>query len=874
MTVLDKNLMDQIIGNGAAFGDLCNEIVAPSTAEDISRGNGSHELSSFQSEEAKRFLTLIGKEPSTAWLRAIDPLKNRSGKGDAGFSERWIQEKVEAGFNVYLVIGETSSPPVQGGGIKDADIELCRAFFVEWDDGASLKEQASRWEALGLPEPTVMVATGGKSLHAYWTIKEPLDPTRWKELQTRLITHCNGDKACKNPSRVMRLPGGPYFSKQTGEITGRCRIYAASGQLITAAQIEACLPPVQVAPLCDLFSAAPQASATHPPRSIEEIRDAARHIPHRKAGQGTYERDRNALCGCAAALRDAGAASPDAEALSLLGNHWPTAQHAQQVLASATTRHAASFWAVAKENGFSLSRSQPQTAQISSKPAKDAKRNTTPESPSGRPTRVETHSVMERLEEGELGQLRLNVRSGDVHAGEKILSGNDIGRLYLRLSSAAEKWPKETTADAVIEIASQNRFDPVEQYLASNKTAPLPIEQWQRLDQHLLGIDDPIAAAFLPRYLVSAVARVFEPGASVRQVPVLVGPQWRGKSALGRILFGTGHWVEGVGDLGKDDLLKAHTAWGVELAELDGVTRRADQEKLKAFLTERTDTYRKPYDRAPERHDRRFVFWGTSNAAPLRDTTGSTRFVSIPIPDRMLPLEWAEQNRDALWARAVEQYRAGVQWDLCSEEERELIAARNEDFTEHDPWFDVVRSHLDRKRITKALPVQIPELLEAIGVPAERQGNREAKRVRQIAEGLGWNYGRRRIEDERIQGLWPQNASGHTGHTSGHTSGHTALASDCNGFTSLAIPATPKQEKLKKMQEHSEERPQASEKKESFEFGVAGVAGVAKPVFAMDLRCGQENQRCGQVWPQAENTQPPLSPALLPFDLEDGDGLA
>ncbi len=74
---------------------------------------------------------------------------------------------------------------------------------------------------------------------------------------------------------------------------------------------------------------------------------------------------------------------------------------------------------------------------------------------------------------------------------------------------------------------------------------------------------------------------------------------------------------------------------------------------------------------------------------------------------------------------------------------------------EHDPWFEAVRSHLGRRRITKALPVQIPELLEAIGVPAERQSNKAAKRVRQIAEGLGWTYSRRRIENERIQGLWP-----------------------------------------------------------------------------------------------------------------------
>ena len=108
----------------------------------------------------------------------------------------------------------------------------------------------------------------------------------------------------------MRLPGCPYFNKQTGEITGRCRIYAASGLITTAAEIEACLPPVQVAPLGDLFSAVDQPSSTHTPRPIEEIRDAAQYIPRRKGGQGTYESDRNALCGCSAALRDAGAASP------------------------------------------------------------------------------------------------------------------------------------------------------------------------------------------------------------------------------------------------------------------------------------------------------------------------------------------------------------------------------------------------------------------------------------------------------------------------------------------------------------------------------------------------------------------------------------
>lgn len=441
-----------------------------------------------------------------------------------------------------------------------------------------------------------------------------------------------------------------------------------------------------------------------------------------------------------------------------------------------------------------------------------------------RPVRLETHTVMERLEAGEIGHLRLNVRSGDVHAGAQVLSGNDIGRLYLRLSSASEKWPKETTADAVVEIAGQNRFDPVADYLNSNTSAPLPMEQWQRLDQHLLGINDPIAASFLPRYLVSAVARVFEPGASVRQVPVLVGPQWRGKSALGRILFGSGHWVEGIGSLEKDDLMKAHTAWGVELAELDGVTRRSDQEKLKAFLTERVDTYRKPYDRSPERHDRRFVFWASSNSPPLRDSTGSTRFVTIPIPDRMLPLDWAEQNRDAIWARAVEQYRAGVEWDKCEQDERDLIAARNEDFTEVDPWTEQIRLHLNRRKAEGMVPAQIPDILEAIGVSTERQGNRESKRVRQIAEALGWTYGRKRINNERMQGLWPPgHTAGHTGHTAGHTTGHTANpVRDC--VSSAGHTGHPKTERVEKTGKTTKAHQPPSAKRGFPPFGMAGVA--------------------------------------------------
>jgi hypothetical protein len=729
-------------------------------------------------EAAARFLELLGKDPATAWFRSLKPKEGggsycnqrRSGKDLSGFQASELAADCAAGANVYAVIGNgttASGINKQGkptGAVTDDDVIDAPAFYVEWDD-KPMDWQVTAWRELELPEPSIQVATGGKSIHCYWVLEQPIPTEEWKPIQERLITYCGGDKQCKNPSRVMRLPGSTYYDKRTGEATGRAEIIHESSNRYTIGDILWNLPAeVAPKPAARALEVLPGGRATDlPPRGIDAINEAATFIPRRVGGEGTYESDRNAICGCSKALAEAGHPDPDGAALALLGHLWPDESAAAQVLSSTTTRKASSFWAIAKERGY-------DTRRHDLKGKQNAKIVNAADPTGGKRWRLAPDEVLAKLPAA-IGLLRLNSRTGDIEANGEILSGNKIGRLYLTLSSQQQSWPKETTIDAAMLIAGANQFDPVAEYLNNNKAKALHQDVWQRLDQHLLGIDDPIAAAFLPRYFISAVARTFEPGCDCRQLPVLIGPQWRGKSALGRILFGAAQWVEGIGDLGKDALMKAHTAWGVELAELDGVTRRSDQESLKAFISETADTYRKPYDRAPERHPRRFVFWGSSNGAPLRDLTGNTRYVCIKIPDRMLPLEWATANRDALWAKAVEQYRAGEQWRDCSEAERRAIAERNADHREIDPWADDVAAYLERRQKAQDLPVRVPEVLEHLQVPKERQTNQLAARVRGIAESLQWVWDRRRVDsDTRRQGLWP--TAGHPGHPSGHPSGH------------------------------------------------------------------------------------------------------
>jgi predicted P-loop ATPase len=795
-------------------------------------------------EQAERFLQLLGKDPARTWFRTITPGKganlNRKGADLRGLDLAALTRDNTAGASVYLVVGEASSATGKGGGVTDADIETIPALFVEWDD-MPMQWQLTAWQTLSLPEPSVMVGTGGKSAHCYWLLDQPLPPDQWRALTARLIDYCNSDKQCCNPSRVMRLPGFAYIDKATGKPTGTiAEILHESDNRYSAAEIEACIPAPEQQTI-------PNPSTTSsrtrdlPPRGLDQIRAAADCIPARVPGNKTYDKDRRALCGCAAALAEIGL--PEEQALDLLASKWPSRAEAQQVLSSSTTRAAGSFWGIAAEHGFDL-RHRPEYDSLDGFEVHGD--NTTPPAPAPTEKRHRlTHDEVMELLPRRVGQLRLNVRSGEVETDTGTISSNQISRLYLQLSSRAETWPKEPTSDAVALLASQAPFDPVAEYLQANTVEALPLEQWERLDQHLLGTDDPIAAAFLPRYLVSAVARVFEPSCDVRQLPVLVGPQWRGKTALGRILFGAQHWVEGIGDLGKDDLMKAHTSWGVELAELDGVTRRADQERLKAFLTETCDTYRKPYDRAPERHPRRFVFWGTSNGPPLRDATGSTRFVVIPLPDRMLPLDWAQEHRDAIWARALQQYKTGVQWSDCSEAERQAIAERNSNYQEIDPWAEDLGHLLENwPLISPGEPLTSGSAFDRLQIPKERRSNAIAARIRNVIEAHGWRHERRIVEGKKLTGFWPPAKTppghpGHPGHPADTPRGVRSKPSEGAGSDASGHPGHPNFEKVGKKERGVQSDTEQQRNTHASDFcdvwGVRGVQQPEKPAVAVDL---------------------------------------
>ena len=123
-------------------------------------------VTGFVPAAATRFLRALGKDPDQTWFRTIAPGKganrSRSGRDLHGFDAAALENDNQAGADAYYITGDAKQATGKAGAVTDADVQICRSVFVEWDDGASIEEQTQRWQSLGLPEPSVMVFSGGK----------------------------------------------------------------------------------------------------------------------------------------------------------------------------------------------------------------------------------------------------------------------------------------------------------------------------------------------------------------------------------------------------------------------------------------------------------------------------------------------------------------------------------------------------------------------------------------------------------------------------------------------------------------------------------------------------------------------------------------
>lgn len=136
--------------------------------------------------------TVVGQE----WIRRAD-IDSRIPR---------LKTLNESDVDIYF----GTNPRCRIGGGNESDVGRVTLYHSDVD-GAPPLEALQRVDDANLPAPSVVVASGGGS-HLFWKLAAPVDVTDdnlsvHKGVNKGLAQLLNGDAACRDLSRVLRLPG-------------------------------------------------------------------------------------------------------------------------------------------------------------------------------------------------------------------------------------------------------------------------------------------------------------------------------------------------------------------------------------------------------------------------------------------------------------------------------------------------------------------------------------------------------------------------------------------------------------------------------------------------------------------------------------------
>jgi hypothetical protein len=366
--------------------------------------------------------------------------------------------------------------------------------------------------------------------------------------------------------------------------------------------------------------------------------------------------------------------------------------------------------------------------------------------------------------------LRRNVVTDQVEFGPRDRPQQlpDPSTTYVRISrGSGDVFPKTTVNDLIQVISYENRYNPVKAYLEGCLSSHAPCPYFDGLATELLGIEAEdsdsltingrsVTDEIMRRFLIGAVARAMQPGCDMPWMPIFVGAQNVGKSALLRYLAPPQHcgpsWSttvqQGITYL-KDKPHMLHAGWIVVLDEVDRYFIRKYVEELKNIVSTNSDYSAKKYQNEAH-YPRSFVMAGATNTRDfLVDPTGNRRFLPIivhgkvPSPQdprvKIIDLDRLQQDRDSIWAAAYTAYLAGEPWTFSSHE-LALINSYIDGFTADSGMAPLVVRALGTHTtgmIKGRRYVLLNEVMQAIGVEVTQYRNMRTA-VSDEMKRVGW----------------------------------------------------------------------------------------------------------------------------------------
>ena len=279
-------------------------------------------------------------------------------------------------------------------------------------------------------------------------------------------------------------------------------------------------------------------------------------------------------------------------------------------------------------------------------------------------------------------KLRYNEVSKEIVSNIKGLNRNSLlTDIYTLNVKEFLNMSREETANAMIRIAEKNKFNPFVDMLKKyeNEEYSLVKEVFDCIviNDDCIENKDYYFTIFVKWCLnvVKLANNTLEKEYKSSGVLVLQGEQGCYKSTFASMLMPDKTLFKGEKTLEPnqtDSVIQNTNYILVEWGELDS-TLKAEQSKLKQFITNSSDEYRSPYARFAEKHPRLTSYIGTVNKVDfLKDETGSRRFWIIPV------LQCDIEKMDNIdikrfWGAVYSIWKAGTTKDYLEDDERKKL---------------------------------------------------------------------------------------------------------------------------------------------------------------------------------------------------------
>lgn len=321
----------------------------------------------------------------------------------------------------------------------------------------------------------------------------------------------------------------------------------------------------------------------------------------------------------------------------------------------------------------------------------------------------------------------------------------DTDRMQKIIEKDYKIYDSKKFESALRDIADNNSYNPIKEYLESLKWDGV-----KRIDtafaDYFNAEPTEYNAMCMRLILFGAIERIYNPGAQFDYMFIIKGAQGLGKSTFFKKLCGNPkYYQEDLSDISGDKSFdRTRGKWMVEMSELTAM-KKTELEKLKTYITTRTETYRLPYAKFSKDYPRRFILIGTTNEKRfLFDSTGERRFPIVEVTFDMdrkklkkdLFKKEESENIKQILAEAFYEYRNGKKFleiPYKFKKEMELLQSRSK---EEDYRVGIIENYLENKDF--CCPFEI--WCEAFGHSMKEKYTRtDSKKIIDVLEKLeGW----------------------------------------------------------------------------------------------------------------------------------------